>query len=167
MHIAIDASRTTVARRTGTENYALQLIHALFELREANSHLFTLYFRDPPTEKLFKSYPNVRLRIIPLPHLWTHIRLAAELWLDRPDVTFVPAHTLPFVFPGRAVVTIHDLGFRFFPEAHPEAERRYLDRTTRFSARRAEVILADSEATRRDLAAQYGVDQRKIIVVYP
>ena len=27
--IAIDASRTTVARRTGTENYALQLIRAM------------------------------------------------------------------------------------------------------------------------------------------
>ena len=32
LKIAIDASRTTVAQRTGTENYALQLIRAMLDL---------------------------------------------------------------------------------------------------------------------------------------
>ncbi len=49
--IAIDASRTTVARRTGTENYALQLIRAMLELD--TPHRFVLYFRDTPPADLF------------------------------------------------------------------------------------------------------------------
>src|SRR5579859_4134848 len=165
MRIAIDASRTTIAARTGTENYALQLIRALLALRPP--HEITLYFRDQPPDDLFETYPNVQHKVIPFARLWTHVRFAAALFADRPDVTFVPAHTLPLIFPGRAVATVHDLGYRFFPEAHPAFERGYLDLTTRTTSRRAARILADSQATRRDLIAQYGVDERKIDVVYP
>ncbi len=165
LRIAVDASRTTVAARTGTENYALQLIRALLDLQ--SPHRFTLYFRDHPPAGLFGSYPNVECKVIPMSRLWTHIGFASALWTARPDVTFVPAHSLPFVFPGPAVATVHDLGYRFFPEAHPAFERRYLDLTTRTTARRATRILADSEATRRDLVSQYAVDAGKIDVVYP
>jgi glycosyltransferase involved in cell wall biosynthesis len=165
LHIAIDASRATVAKRTGTENYALQLIKAL--LAVPSDHRFTLYFRDSPRPGLFSTYPHVTYKIIPFRRAWTHLRFAAALWSDRPDLTFVPAHTLPFFFPGRAAVTVHDLGYRFFPAAHPIRERLYLDLTTRYSARRAACILADSLATKNDLVAQYHIDPAKIEVVYP
>jgi glycosyltransferase involved in cell wall biosynthesis len=165
MHIAIDASRTTIAARTGTENYALQLIRALIDLRPA--HRITLYFRDRPQPNLYKVYPNVQHRIISTPRLWTHLGFARDLWRARPDVTFVPAHTLPIWFPGRGVVTLHDLGYCFFPEAHPRPQRAYLDRTTRYSARRATRVIADSVATKRDLMEQYGTPDAKIDVVYP
>ncbi len=165
MRIAIDASRTTIAVRTGTENYALQLIRALLALH--TPHSITLYFRDQPHQELFETYPNVRYKVFPFTRLWTHVRFAAALWADRPDVTFVPAHTLPILFPGRAVATVHDLGYRFFPQAHPGFERYYLDFTTRYSARRATRILADSQATRGDLMAQYHIAADKIDVVYP
>src|SRR5579871_4751140 len=101
LHIAIDASRTTRARRTGTENYALSLIRALLTLD--SPHHFTLYFRDSPPPDLFQSDPlRITQLVIPFPRLWTHARFAAALFADRPDVTFVPAHTLPVVFPGRS-----------------------------------------------------------------
>jgi glycosyltransferase involved in cell wall biosynthesis len=165
LHIAIDASRTTVTARTGTENYALNIIRALVDLRPP--HRITLYFRDRPKPNLFRTFPNVRHRIIPMPRFWTHVGFARELWRERPDVTFVPAHTLPLMFPGQAVVTVHDLGYRFFPEAHPTPQRAYLDRTTRYSARRASRILVDSEATKRDLIGEYHTSLDKIEVVYP
>ncbi len=163
LKIAIDASRTTRAQRTGTENYALRLIQALLVLD--TPHCFTLYFRDTPPPGLFPA--KAKLHTIPFPRLWTHLRFAAALYQDRPDVTFVPAHSLPLVFPGRGVVTVHDLGYRYFPQAHPFVSRLYLDLSTRYSARRAAIILADSEATRRDLTAYYGIDPAKIRVVYP
>jgi glycosyltransferase involved in cell wall biosynthesis len=74
---------------------------------------------------------------------------------------------LPFLFPGRAAVTVHDLGYRHFPSAHPADTRRYLDWTTRYSARRARVILADSQASAGDLTRFYGTPASKIRVVYP
>jgi glycosyltransferase involved in cell wall biosynthesis len=165
MHIAIDASRTTIAARTGTENYALQIIRALIDLRP--THRITLYFRDRPQPNLFKVYPNVQHRVITTPRLWTHLGFARDIWHTRPDVTFVPAHTLPIFFPGKAVVTVHDLGYRFFPEAHPRPQRAYLDRSTRYSAHRATRVIADSVATKRDLMSEYGTADAKIDVVYP
>ncbi|MBZ0279837.1 MAG: glycosyltransferase family 4 protein [Anaerolineae bacterium] len=165
MRIAIDASRCTVPRVTGTERYALELIRALIRLNTA--HQITLYFRDAPRADLFPASELVDYRVIPFSRAWTHLRFAAQLWRDKPDVTFVPAHTLPIAFPGRAVVTVHDLGFKYFPEAHPTRQRLYLDWTTRYSTRRASIILADSRATADDLARFYSTPVPKIRVVYP
>ncbi len=169
LHIAIDASRTTRAHTTGTEHYALELIRHLIALNDAQSqpHHLTLYFRDAPSDDLFPASPHVSHCVIPLRRLWTHLAFAAALNRDRPDVTFVPAHTLPAAFPGRSVVTVHDLGYRSFPQAHPRHHRLYLDVTTRYSARRATRILADSHATAQDLQTYYNITPEKIRVVYP
>lgn len=165
MHIAIDASRTTVQRVTGTENYAIRLIRTLITLN--TDHDITLYFRDIPSPDLFPEHPRVTHRVIPFRRAWTHIRFALALRHDRPDVTFVPAHTLPFWMPGRAVVTVHDLGFKYFPDAHRTTDRWYLDYTTLYSAWSAYTVLADSQATADDLNLFYKVIPQKIHVVYP
>ena len=165
MRIAVDASRTTVARVTGTEHYALKLIQAIIQHNAA--HDITLYFRDAPPPDLFPQSERVTLRTIPFFRAWTHLRFAAALWRDRPDLTFVPAHTLPLFFPGKAMVTVHDLGYRLFPDAHPTQQRLYLDLTTRYSARRATVVLADSQATANDLNRFYDIPARKVHVLYP
>ena len=169
MHIAIDASRTTVNRVTGTEHYARQLIHHLIQLNDRldQPHHLSLYFRDEPTTDLFPISPNVRIRVIPFPRLWTHLRFARAIWQDRPDVTFVPSHTLPIAFPSKSVVTVHDLGFRYFPHAHPTFQRFYLDATTGMSQSRANIVLADSQATADDLHKFYGTSLEKIQIVYP
>ena len=162
MRLAIDASRTTVARVTGTERYALDLIRAV--LRHNTDHQITLYFRDQPPLDLF---PGADTRVIPYPRLWTHVRLAQELYKDRPDALWTPAHTLPFVFPGKGIVTVHDLGYKVFPQSHTPNQRRYLELSTRWSANRASVIFADSQATADDLTRFYRTPSRKIQVIYP
>lgn len=169
MKIAIDASRSTVERMTGTEHYSRQLIHHLILQNETldNPHQLHLYFRDAPAEDLFPQSAYVSAHIIPFSRLWTHLRFALALWQSRPDVTFVPAHTLPYFFPNNAVVTVHDLGYKYFPEAHPDSQVKYLDWSTRHSANRATRILADSQATADDLQKFYDVPDEKIKVVYP
>ncbi|MFN8530982.1 MAG: glycosyltransferase family 1 protein [Anaerolineae bacterium] len=170
MRLAIDASRTTVTRVTGTEHYAIQMIREL--LRINDRHQLTLYFRDTPSRDLFpldqiRRPDLVTRQVIPFPRAWTHARLSTALLKDRPDLLWVPAHTLPFAFPGQAVVTLHDLGYKVFPNAHPEQQRKYLDLTTRYSAKRAALILADSQATADDLTSFYQTSPTKIRVVYP
>lgn len=169
LEIAIDASRATKAQPTGTERYALRLIQALIKANEARPKpfRFSLYFRDRPPADLFAKSKYVENHVIPFPRLWTHLRLAAALWRAKPDITFVPAHTLPVFFPGAGVVTIHDLGYKRFPEAHSPVQRAYLDMTTRFSQRRAALLLADSSATATDLSRIYGTPPGKIRIVYP
>jgi glycosyltransferase involved in cell wall biosynthesis len=84
-----------------------------------------------------------------------------------PDALFVPAHVLPPIHPGPSLVTIHDLGYLHFPRSHPWQQRLYLDLTTRWNARAAAHLLADSRATRDDLLSHYGVPANKITVAYP
>ncbi len=168
MLIGIDASLTTLARRTGTEFYSLHLIAALLALD--TSHRFRLYFNRPPAADLFSSRSradDVTRRVMPFPRLWTHVRLGCEVALHPPDVLFVPAHVLPLWTRPPAVVTVHDLGYLHFPQAHPRRQRWYLDWSTRHNARNARIVIADSLATAQDLVDSYGVDPAKIKVVYP
>jgi glycosyltransferase involved in cell wall biosynthesis len=65
------------------------------------------------------------------------------------------------------VATIHDLGYRYFPQAHTRRQVAYLNWSTRHNGRRAKRVIADSEATKLDLVKCYDLDETKIQVVYP
>ena len=164
MLIGIDASRTVVARRTGTERYSLEITRAL--LRVAPEHRFVLYFNRPPPPGLLPRGGHVRWRVIPSPRLWSVGRLSLELRVRPPDVLFVPAHSLPPLAPAASVATVHDLGYLRFPDEHPRATRLLRDAANRWSAARARRVIAISEATRSDLVRHYGTSPRKIGVVH-
>lgn len=159
--IGVDASRAVSPRPTGTETYSLRLIQALLSLNPP--WRVRLYFRQKPPD----IFPQADLRVIPFPRLWTHIRLSWEMALRPPDLLFVPAHVLPPIHPRRSLVTVHDLGYRYFPRAHTRLQRVYLDLSTRWNARAATHVLAVSEATRADLVRIYGTPPAKVTVAYP
>ncbi|HAL62153.1 MAG TPA: glycosyltransferase family 1 protein, partial [Chloroflexi bacterium] len=163
MLVGIDASRATSPQRTGTENYSLYLIRHLLAL---NAQRYRLYFNAAPPPRLFPQSDNWEARVMPFPRLWTHLRLSWEMACRPPDLLFVPAHVIPLIHP-RSVVTVHDLGYIYYPQAHRPFDRLYLDLSTRFNASVASQIIADSEATKNDLVREYGVPEERITVVYP
>ena len=167
MLIGIDASRAAVRHRTGTEIYSVHVIREL--LRLGRQHQFRLYTNGAlPAGLLWSGVApaHVEIRSIPFPRLWTHSRLSLETLIHEPDVLFIPAHVLPVFHPRRSIVTVHDLGYLHYPEAHTSHARRYLDWSTRWNAHRATAVLADSEATRSDLIRFYDAAPQKIHVVY-
>jgi glycosyltransferase involved in cell wall biosynthesis len=162
MLIGVDASRAACAAPTGTEVYSRRLIEALLALE--GPARFRLYVRgDPPAG----AFGGADLRVIRFPRLWTHVRLSCEIACHRPDILFVPAHVLPLVHPRRSVATVHDLGYLYFPRAHTLAQRLYLDLSTRWNASAAAHLVADSSATKADLASRYGVSSAKVTVAHP
>ncbi|MGI8687073.1 MAG: glycosyltransferase family 4 protein [Thermomicrobiales bacterium] len=162
--IAVDASRTLPAYRTGTEQYSVFLLRALMAME--TPHRWELYAPGPPPDDLLPLPPRWEWRTIPLPRLWTHLRLSWEMARHRPDVLFIPAHVVPVIHPRATVVTIHDLGYRRFPEAHTASARRSLDWSTRWSVRVARRVIAVSGATRDDLVTMLDVPEKKITVVH-
>ena len=162
MLIGIDASRAARAEHTGTETYSLHLIRAM--LSAASQHRFRLYADRALPREL--DTLNAEPRVMPFPRLWTHARLAAEMLTRPPEALFVPAHVVPLIHP-RTVVTIHDLGYLYFPQAHPAQARMYLDLSTRWSVRVAAHIIADSQATKADLVRRTAAPPDKITVAYP
>jgi glycosyltransferase involved in cell wall biosynthesis len=168
--VGIDVSRALVRQRTGTEHYSASLLKALSELQQAQKLSVTLYVNSTlhkAREKLgFDLPPRWRIRAIPFPRLWTHARLSLEMATRPPGVLFVPSHVVPLWHPRRTVVTIHDLGYLYYPQAHTRFSRLYLKLSTLFSVRAASRVIAISEATKRDLVKHYRVPPNKINVVY-
>ena len=128
---------------------------------------FILYFNRPPASGLFPAAHYLQQKVMPFPRLWTHLRLSLEMLLRPPDVLFVPAHVLPLVHPRRSVVTIHDLGYLYYPRAHRPLDLLYLYLSTAYNARSATHIIADSQATKRDIVERLGINPSKISIVYP
>ncbi len=169
--IGVDASRALVSQRTGTEHYSAQLLAAMSELPEARNYRFLIYVNSRDAKEAisklgFPLPPNWRLRAMPFPRVWTHVRLSWEMARRPPRALFVPSHVVPLWHPRRTVVTIHDLGYLEYPQAHTRSSRLYLHLSTIFSTRAAARVIAISEATKRDLITRYGVPEGKIEVVY-
>lgn len=177
MLIGIDGSRALRAKRTGTERYSLEIIRHLLRLPNAADHRWRLYTDadvDPAffTEGDGRTGSDLRVEVCVLPsrRAWTHRVLGREIVSRPPDVLFVPAHVLPFALPPNrlpaSVVTVHDLGYRAFPQAHTRSQRWYLDASTRWSAGRTTRLIAVSQATADDLQAAYGVPAAKVRVIH-
>jgi len=165
MLIGVDASRATLAQRTGTETYSAELVRRLPDF--LHGHRLRFYAHTPPDEDLLLATRTAEWRVMPFPRLWTHVRLSLEMAFDAPDVLFVPAHVIPLLHPKRCVVTVHDLGYLAYPQTHPSFSRWYLTLSTRWNVRAAAHVIADSKATRRDLRTRLSVNPAKVSVVYP
>lgn len=161
MIIGIDASRALRANRTGTERYSLELINALLDL--PSEHRLRLYAPARPQFRLFRE--QAELVVLRGQRLWTHTRLGPHTRRHPPDVLFVPSHVLPIIGPPRMAVTVHDLGYEYFPQAHDWRQRFYLRWSTRRHTRVAACILADSAATKADLIRFYQADPARVHVV--
>ncbi|MGF1507084.1 MAG: glycosyltransferase family 4 protein [Anaerolineae bacterium] len=166
MLIGIDASRATVSTRTGVEGYSVNIIQSLVALD--TPHRFRLYFRDEPGPDLLPHSDRIETCLIRRPRIWTHTGLGFEVRRSKPDVLFVPSHVLPWPGVGGvpAVVTVHDLGYRHYPDKHPLPDRLYLNWSTAHSTRLARRVIAVSHATAHDLIALGGVPREKVRVVH-
>ena len=162
--VGIDASRYPDELRTGTETYSRELIDAIAESPDLPFSVRS-YVNRADDESVRRLARLGDVKSIPFPRFWTHARLSLEMIRHRPDLLFVPSHVIPTLHP-RSVVTIHDLGYLHEPDAHPLRQRRMLDLTTRWNARRAAHIIAISETTRADLMRNYDTPAEKITVIH-
>jgi glycosyltransferase involved in cell wall biosynthesis len=167
MIIGIDASRAITGERTGTEAYSLYLTRSLIKLAVSKGHRIRLYANGAAIEEKFPSSPGIEHVVISFPRLWTHLRLAAELHRNPPDVFFTPAHVIPYSYRHPSVATVHDLGFIHFPEAHTRRQLLYLRWSTGHNANRSRKIIADSTTTKKDLISHYDISPEKVEVIYP
>ncbi|MBL7155154.1 MAG: glycosyltransferase family 4 protein [Candidatus Portnoybacteria bacterium] len=173
MLIGINAVAAFKKPRTGVEEYTYQLIKHLTMLEESKRHRFILYSQGTdvqgtvPKGQSFSEGLSLRDSPLrwPLP-MWTQIRLAAEMVINKPDVLFIPVHVLPLVHPQNSVVTIHGLEYEYYPEMYPWRHLRYLRWSTKYALKNARKIIAVSENTKRDLVELYGGNPEKIEVIH-
>jgi glycosyltransferase involved in cell wall biosynthesis len=83
----------------------------------------------------------------------------------RVDLVHSLASTTPLAGPFRRVVTIHDLIYARFPEAHAGIRDKGMRVLVPAGARRAHRVIADSRSTQRDLSEEIGLSPERIDVV--
>jgi len=167
MLIGIDASRAVKNQKTGTEYYSEEIIYNLSLIDQKNDYI--LYSPNMPTSgKLLKLPKNFTWKIMPFPRLWSQTRLSCEMLFGnpKPDVMFEPAHTIPIFCHKNSVVTLHDLGFKYYPELYTRFERFYHNWCMDFSQKHAKHIITPSQYTKDDLVKIYHLDPKKITVIY-
>jgi glycosyltransferase involved in cell wall biosynthesis len=180
MKIGIDYT-AAVWQGAGIGRYTRELVRAIIE--QGGEFEYVLFYAaggvqpDSPyladLAQLRAAHPNVASAPIPLSprrltQLWQRLRvpLPVELFTGRIDLLHAPDFVLP---PTRArtLLTIHDLSFLVHPECHLPSMVRYLSSAVPRSVRRADAVLADSEATRRDLVRLLATDPARVTIVYP
>src|SRR5579859_6588229 len=156
--IAVDANPATRQLVTGTEVYTRELCA---RLREAGPDLDFAFYGSRPASSL-----GFDLTVIPFSRLWSQARLPVALTAARPDLLFVPAHSIPLAWPGRVLTVVHDLAFERHPGAYSVRERTLLQATTRWAVARCGLLIAVSEATKQDLVSLYGASADRVRVVH-
>ena len=221
MIIGIDASRANRDHKTGTEWYSYYIIRWLAKLDDKNEYI--LYTDEPLTgglldlgtkqysasdeqneikidskgfQEIKSPHNNFKVKILkwPIRHFWTLGRLSLEMILHRPDVLYIPAHTIPLFFPKRTVNTIHDVGFvrdhllyrnekmgtqharvdffinlatRIFTlNKYGANTLDFLSWSTKYSLKKSSNIISVSNFTKQEIKDIYGGNTDKITVIH-
>lgn len=168
MIIGIDGNEANVKQRVGSNQYAFELLHALYNLPEAKTHKWVIYLRSNPLPDLLKTTLWWNYKVFGPKKFWTQAALPLSLLLGkRPDVFFSPGHYRPRWSSIPTVVSIMDLGYLRIPAQFTKKDLLQLTRWTAYSIKKSDHILAISRSTKRDIMKYYKVPSGKITVTYP
>jgi glycosyltransferase involved in cell wall biosynthesis len=91
-------------------------------------------------------------------------------WLalrHKVEIFHSPHYTLPVLFPGPCVVTIHDLIHVRFPENLPSRfHHMYAVGMARAAAKRARLVITVSDYSRNDIVSHLGIREEKVRVIH-
>ncbi|MCL4508443.1 MAG: glycosyltransferase family 4 protein [Chloroflexi bacterium] len=175
MHVGINAQIISLGesyRNAGVSQYTY---HLLRYLRPAGSVTeLTAFVGASAKPEQIQRETSAQLIITNLPTerpavriLWEQFLLPIELLRRHVELLHAPVNVLPLAQWQRTVLTIHDLSFVRYPHTFTTSKRHYLSAFTAMSARRATLVLTDSEHTRRDVINYLGVAPAKVRTVYP
>jgi glycosyltransferase involved in cell wall biosynthesis len=167
MLIGVDGNEANIKQRVGSNQYAYELLKALYRLK--NPHQWVIYLRDQPIKEMPPVRKNWSYRVFGPKKFWTQWRLPFDLYLHRPqpDIFFSPGHYAPRFCPVPLVASIMDLGYLRFPEQFTRKDLYQLTNWTAHSVKTANHLLAISKATKNDIIERYQIPKDRITVTYP
>ncbi|MEG0499687.1 MAG: glycosyltransferase family 1 protein [Rikenellaceae bacterium] len=174
MRIGYDAKRAA-HNFTGLGNYSRYVIEHVAKNNKYDIRLYTprksknseyqaLYDHG----KLSESTPN-SFFARRFPSLWRSFALTKEIRRDRIELFHGLSNELPFGIRrsgAKSIVTIHDLIFLRLPHCYNLFDRVIYNYKFWYACRKADMVLAISECTKRDIMNYYGIESEKISVVY-
>ncbi|MGB9706962.1 MAG: glycosyltransferase family 4 protein [Microgenomates group bacterium] len=167
MKIALVGYEANIKNRVGSNQYAFEIIWALWKIDKKNDYV--IFLPSPPLKDLPPTRKNWSYEVVGPKKLWNFLGLPWGLVKEkpRPDVVFVPGHYAPVFVPAPLVISIMDLGYLRFPQHFTKPIYWKLKFWTEFSLKKAKKILAISRGTKEDIVKFYKIPEEKIVVTYP
>lgn len=176
MKIGIDIRCLSDGRRTGVEEYTVNLLHNLFSLDQRNEYvLFLNALHETKFDfSQFAKYPNVRLQKFRIPNKllnlcfwylnWPHV----DKMLGGVEVFFMPnINFVALSAKTKLVLTVHDLSFELFPETFSLKRRAWhFFINPKKLCQKAAAVIAVSQSTKNDIVTWYKIKAEKVHCIY-
>lgn len=171
MNIGFDAKRAFF-NNTGLGNYSRNTLKQLSTFYPENA-----YYLYVPKKKHTVNFnlPNAKL-IYPdsftgqvFSSYWRSFLITGQIAKQQLDIYHGLSNELPFgieKIKSKKVVTIHDLIFLRYPELYKPFDRKMYQRKFLYASTVADLVIAVSEQTKRDIIEFFGISPDKIKVVY-
>ncbi|MCC5943288.1 MAG: glycosyltransferase family 4 protein [Bernardetiaceae bacterium] len=173
MRIGYEAKRV-FHNKTGLGNYSRDLIRIMSYYYPYNQYL--LYNPKPAKEQVFEPDGKKVLEKLPQSkwdikfyNLWRQFRMVEDLKADGIEIFHGLSGELPNGLAAagiKSIVTIHDLIFLRYPSFYPFLDRKISYYKFKKAAQEADIIVAISEQTKRDIVNFLSADADKIKVIY-
>lgn len=173
MKIAFDAKRCFHNLR-GLGNYSRDTIRVLSTYYPDNEYLLFNPKEEGGID--FRINPKNTRIITPtrwidkqIPAYWRSYGLRRELMPIKADIFHGLSQELPFGIrqaTSKTVVTVHDAIFMRYPSLYPLSYRKIFIAKNRYAFRTADKIIAISHQTKQDIIRFFGVNEKKIEVIY-
>lgn len=170
MKIGING-RFLVAKRTGVQRAAYNLVRTLFELDRSNEYI--LFTGESQKGSPDWDYPNVRIVSSPIKegesfrnHLWEQLELPRLARKHKVDILHSPANMAPLMYKGASIVHIHDLCFVVNPQWYSYLFHRVYNFIIPRLAKKSTMVVTNSNNSRNDLLQFCEVDSEKVRLIY-
>jgi glycosyltransferase involved in cell wall biosynthesis len=164
MKIAFDGT-VLHGRKSGVGYYCEELLKAMLAANQADQ--FFVFSHQPLTLDIPSSNGNLKFTNsvhFPVRAVYLHALLPKILNEIQPDLCHYTNFLAP-VFEDRPyLVTIHDMGLEVLRDAHPLAKRLYTKRLIPRVARKARLILTNSEFSKWEIVRHLAIPEDRIRV---
>jgi glycosyltransferase involved in cell wall biosynthesis len=158
---------------TGVGRYTSNLCKSILETDGKNDYFLYspgqmgIVIRTDRTRIHFKK-SGITLKNNTLRILWEQVTLPYYSMNDKLDLFHYTDHSLSILQGTHpAIITVHDIAYIRFPRLLNKSRQIYKKYILNMSIKRADIIVADSYSTKRDIINYFGIREGKIKVVYP
>jgi glycosyltransferase involved in cell wall biosynthesis len=173
MILGFDAKRF-FHNKTGLGNYSRDLIRILAHYYPDNTYL--LYNPKPKKidriaidgEMIIEKLPNSK-KNRKLSSLWRLFSISSQIKNDKVAIFHGLSGEIPIGLNKlgiKTIVTIHDLIFMRYPELYTFFDRKIHYYKFKYAAKKADLVIAISEQTKKDIVTYLNINPNKIKVVY-